>query len=46
MRRPGGTAELAGRTAGFSVALLAPAHRGDELAASASEGASTGRSGV
>jgi acyl-CoA thioesterase len=46
MRRPGGTAEVAGRIAGFSVALLAPIHRGDELTASATEVARTGRSGV
>lgn len=46
MRRPGGTAEVAGHTAGFSVELLAPAHQGDELTATATEVASTGRSGV
>jgi acyl-CoA thioesterase len=46
VRRPGGTAEVAGHTAGFSVEPIAPARRGDELTATATEVAGTGRGGV
>jgi hypothetical protein len=46
MRRPGGTAEVAGHTEGFSVEQPAPARGGDERTATVVELAKTGRNGA